>query len=85
MNLEVRYARSFLQDLTALDPDAYWRVYQFIFVKFPKINNLQDLPEFRSLSSSRIFYRFTVDNYLIGIEMTGQIVKFIRILPKPHV
>lgn len=85
VNVEVRYARSFLQDLTALETDAYWRVDQIVFVKFPQINRLQELPEFRAVGSTGIFYRFTVDRYLIGLEMTGQIVKFMRILPKPHV
>ncbi|MGC9528214.1 MAG: type II toxin-antitoxin system RelE family toxin [Limnospira sp.] len=85
MNLEVRYARSFLQDLTALEPAVYLQVYEFIFVKFPKLNRLQELPELRPLGASSIYYRFAIGDYLVGLEVTGHIVKFIRILPRPHV
>ncbi len=85
MSLEVRYARSFIEDLKFIESLAYQQVYDFVFIKFSQINYLQELPELRQLGSSGIFYRFTVDNYLIGIEVTGQIVKFIRILPKPEI
>lgn len=85
MSLEVRYARSFVEDLKALEPVAYQRVYDFVFIKFSYINYLQELPELRQLGTSAIFYRFTIDNYIIGLEVTGQIIKFIRILPKPEI
>lgn len=81
----MRYARSFLLDLKKLEPAAYEQVHQFVFDKFRKINYIQELPELRALGSSAIFYRFSVDNYTIGIEVTGQIIKFIRILPKPDI
>jgi hypothetical protein len=55
-----------------------------VFVEFKDVKKLQDLPELKPLGSSAIFYRFTLENHLIGIEVTGQIVKFVRILPKPH-
>lgn len=81
----MRYARSFLQDLKSLEPAAYHQVYEFVFDKFTKIDYLQELPELRQLGSSAIFYRFTLDKYIIGIEVIGQIVKFIRILRKPNI
>ncbi|NEQ74601.1 MAG: cytotoxic translational repressor of toxin-antitoxin stability system [Okeania sp. SIO2C9] len=85
MNLEVRYARSFVEDLKTLETATYQKIYDFVFIKFSQINYLQELPELRQLGTSAIFYRFTVDKYLIGIEVTGQIIKFIRILPKPQI
>ncbi len=85
MSLEVRYSRSFIEDLKVVESVAYQQVYDFVFIKFSQINYLQELPELRQLGTSTIFYRFTVENYLIGIEVTGQIVKFIRILPKPEI
>lgn len=84
MRLEVRYGRSFLLDLKQLDPDAYLRIRQFVFEEFPKLGQLQDLPELCQLGFGPLFYRFTLDNYLVGIEMTGHFIKFIRILPKPE-
>ncbi len=83
MTLDVRYGRSFIHDLISLEPVAYSKVYHFVFVEFKDIKNLKDLPELKPLGSSAIFYRFTLEDYLIGIEVTGQIVKFVRILPKP--
>ncbi|MBD2293743.1 cytotoxic translational repressor of toxin-antitoxin stability system [Anabaena sphaerica FACHB-251] len=86
MEVEVRYARSFLVDLKSLEPVAYERVYDFAFIEC--INNkwhLHSLPELRQLDDEGIFYRFTIDNYLIGIEITGEIVKFLRVVPKPDV
>ncbi|CAC5341710.1 MULTISPECIES: hypothetical protein [Planktothrix] len=84
MTLDVRYGRFFVHDLMNLEASAYSRVYHFVFVEFKEVNNIKDLPELKSLGSSAIFYRFTLENHLIGIEVTGQIVKFVRILPKPH-
>ena len=85
MNLDVRYARSFLKDLNHLEPSTYQRMYNHVFVEIQQIDSLYDLPELHSLDSSQIFYRFTFDQYLIGIEVIGQIIKFIRILPKPKI
>lgn len=81
--LEIRYERSFLLDLKQLEPAARQQIYRFVFDEFYTVPQLYDLPEFRQLRSSAIFYRFTFDRYLIGLEMTGQIVKFLRVLPKP--
>jgi hypothetical protein len=83
--LEVRYARSFLVDLKNLEPIAYQRVYNFVFVEFAKNIPVHSLPELRCLDSEGIFHRFTIDNYLIGIEIRGEIVKFLRVLPMPDV
>jgi len=85
VKLEVRYARSFLQDLQNLESAAYERIYKFVFYEFMEFNQIQDLPELHRISADAIFYRFSVDQYLIGIEVTGQIVKFLRVLPKPDI
>ncbi|MBD6617522.1 cytotoxic translational repressor of toxin-antitoxin stability system [Komarekiella sp. 'clone 1'] len=85
MSLEVRYARSFLLDLKNLEPAAYERVYDFVFVEFAQNCQLHCLKELRQLDSERIFHRFTLDNYLIGIEIRGEIVKFLRVIPMPDV
>jgi mRNA-degrading endonuclease RelE of RelBE toxin-antitoxin system len=83
VNLEVRYSRSFLQDLKHLEKAAYQQVYKFVFDEFMQLKQIQDLPGLQQLGSEAIFYRFQLDNYLIGIEVTGHLVKFLRILPKP--
>ena len=85
MSIEVRYARSFLQDLKNLESAAYQQVCTVVFDEFPGLTRIYDLPELHPISSNAIFYRFTIDNYLVGIEVTGQIVKFLRVLPKPYI
>ncbi len=82
--LKVRYERSFLLDLKSLEPTARGQVQQFVFEDFTNIQQLHSLPGFRSLGTSKIFYRFTLDHYLISLEITGQIVKSLRLLPKPE-
>ena len=81
----MRYARSFLQDLRNLESAAYQQVCQVVFDEFLVLNQIQDLPGLKRISSNTIFYRFNVDNYMVGIEVTGQIVKFLRVLPKPYI
>ena len=85
MKLELRYAGSFLEDLKNLENAAYQQIYEFVFEKFLRIDQIHDLPELQQISSDAIFYRFSIDNYLIGIEFTGNIVKFLRVLPKPDI
>ncbi|MBD2254988.1 cytotoxic translational repressor of toxin-antitoxin stability system [Nostoc parmelioides] len=85
MSLEMRYARSFLVDLKSLEPAAYQRVYDFIFCDFSQKLSLHGLPELRQLDDEGIFHRFTIDNYLVGIEIRGEIVKFLRVIPMPDV
>lgn len=85
MKLEIRYERSFLQDLKALEPASYQRVRQFVFEDFLQLNQLQDLPGLQRMGASPTFYRFTLDNYLVGIELMGEIVKFVRILRQPDI
>ncbi len=81
----MRYARSFLRDLRNLESAAYQQVCQVVFDEFLVLNQIQDLPGLKRISSNTIFYRFNVDNYMVGIEVTGQIVKFLRVLPKPYI
>ena len=79
--LEVRYDRAFLIDLKSLETAAMQKMHRFVFQDFFQTNQLQDLPEFQPLENSEILYRFTI----IGIEITGQIIKFLRILPRPTI
>ena len=81
----MRYARSFLLDLKNLEPAAYERVYDFVFIELAQKWQLSDLKELRQLDSEGIFHRFTLDNYLIGIEIRGEIEKFLRVIPMPDV
>lgn len=85
MKLELRYARSFLQDVKELDADAKKRVLTFVFMEFAFSENLHSLPELRQVDGSGISYRFRLDNYLVGIEVKGEIVKFLRVIPMPDV
>ncbi len=84
--LQVRYERSFIIDLklisTSLVRD---RIRQFVFSDFFETKHLQYLPDFRPMGATQIFYRFTLEEHLICIEVTGQIIKFVRVLPKPDI
>ncbi|MDX2228023.1 MAG: cytotoxic translational repressor of toxin-antitoxin stability system [Leptolyngbyaceae cyanobacterium bins.349] len=84
LGLEVRYERSFLLDLQHLEPTAFRYIKQYVFEDFHQLSQLPALPAFRPIGSSGIFYRFTLDRYLIGLEVTGQLVKFLRIVPIPQ-
>lgn len=81
----MRYAQSFLRDLKSLESAAYQQVCKVVFDEFIGLKQIQDLPGLQRISSDAIFYRFNVDNYIVGIEVTGQIVKFLRVLPKPYI
>jgi hypothetical protein len=85
VNIEVRYARSFLTDLSNLKPATYQQIYNLAFVEFPQKGQLHYLPQLRQIDGEGIFYRFTLDKYLIGIELRGEIVKFLRVIPMPDV
>jgi hypothetical protein len=81
----MRYARSFLVDLRNLEPSAYERVYGFVFNEFAEKWQTRSLQELRRLDNEGIFHRFTLDDYLIGIEIRGEIIKFLRVIPMPDV
>jgi hypothetical protein len=83
--LEIRYERSFLLDLRQLEPGAFCLIKQFVFEEFAELSKLPDLPSFHKIGSSEIFYRFTLDRYFISLELTGQLVKFLRVIPIPEV
>ncbi len=85
MKLELRYARSFLEDLDKLNSTAKTRVLNFVFVEFVFSENLHYAPQLRQIDVEGIFHRFTLDNYLVGIEVKGEIVKFLRVIPMPDV
>ncbi len=85
MSLELRYARSFLRDLRNLESAAYQQVCEVVFEDVVNLKQIQELPGLHQIGSDAIFYRFTIDNYLVGIEVTGEIVKFLRVLPKPYI
>lgn len=81
---DVRYERAFLIDLKSMETAAFQRAQQFVFEEFFRLVQLEDLPEFQPLHGSEILYRFTIGQYLVCIEITGQIIKFLRIVPKPN-
>ncbi len=84
--LEVRYERSFITDLKLISTSRVRdRIRQFVFSDFFETKHLQYLPDFRPMGATQIFYRFTLEEHLICIEVTGQIIKFVRVLPKPDV
>ncbi len=81
--LEVRYERSFLIDLKRLEPTAKQEIQRFVLDDFFQLSQLQDLPEFRQLGASKIYYRFTLAGHLVSLERMGQIVKFLWVIRKP--
>jgi hypothetical protein len=82
--LEVRYDRAFLADLKRIEPNSRQPIQQFALEEFFKLSHFQELPEFHPIGSSGIFYRFTLNSYLVSLELTGQIVKFLRVVRKPE-
>jgi mRNA-degrading endonuclease RelE of RelBE toxin-antitoxin system len=83
--IEVRYARSFLFDLRRLQPTVYEQIYNLAFVEFPQKGQLHNFPHLQQIDSEGIYYRFTLGKYLIGIEIRGEIVMFLRVIPMPDV
>jgi hypothetical protein len=83
--VEVFYERSFLLDLRMLKAGVADRIRVFVFSDYFQTTPMQFLPEFRALESSKIFYRFTLEDHLLSIEVTGHIIKFVRVLPKPPI
>jgi len=83
--LEVRYTRSFILDLKSLETSVYQRMYKFIFAEFAHHWQMRSLPELRQIDHEGRFHRFTIDEYLVGIEVRGEIVKFLRVIPMPDV
>jgi len=81
---EVRYERSFLLDLQQLEPVTFHTIKKFVLEDFHQLPQLQELPAFRQIGNSGIFYRFTLDRYFISLEVTGQLVKFLRIMSIPE-
>ncbi|MBK4730330.1 cytotoxic translational repressor of toxin-antitoxin stability system [Oxynema sp. CENA135] len=84
MLLDLRYSRAFLLDLHALESPEFDRVYDFVFIKFLQFDRLGDLPNLHQLGSSPIYYWLELDEYLIAIEVMGELVKFLRIIPLPN-
>jgi hypothetical protein len=85
LGFEVRYERSFLLDLQQIEPVSFRYIKHFVFEEFHQLSQLQELPGFRQIGASGIFYRFTLDRYFVSLEITGQLVKFLRVLPIPQV
>lgn len=85
LGLEVRYERSFLLDLQRLEPVTFRAIRQFVLEDFSQMAQLQDLPGFHQIGSNGIYYRFTCDRYFVALEVTGQLVKFLRIVPIPQI
>ncbi len=85
LGLEVRYERSFLLDLQRLEPVAFRTIKQFVLEDFTQIAQLQDLTGFHQIGCSGIYFRFTCDRYFIALEVTGQLVKFLRVVAIPQI
>ena len=85
MKLELRYERAFLKDMQRLNPADYERAHRFLFEQFPQLRQLYQIPGLRQISNHATYYRFPLGNHLVALEVTGQIVKFLRIVPKPNI
>ncbi|MGB3239980.1 MAG: hypothetical protein WBB29_16910 [Geitlerinemataceae cyanobacterium] len=84
-NIEIRYCRSFLLDLKRLDLAAYGRLYQMTLIDWSTIAQVSRLSGLRPLGGSTILYRLTLDAHLIGIEIKGRIIKFVRVLSEARI
>jgi hypothetical protein len=83
--MEVRYTRCFTNDLKQLEGPLRDRIYEFVFEKYQRIDRIWDLPGLRQIDRDGIFYRCTVHNCIIGLEVTGNIIRFLRVLPTPDI
>ncbi|HAX77371.1 MAG TPA: cytotoxic translational repressor of toxin-antitoxin stability system [Cyanobacteria bacterium UBA11372] len=83
IGLDLRYTRSFLVDLRDLEFSDQERLFSLIFQKYRRLENIYDLPGLVKLNAEGTLYRCTIDNYTIGLELKGNIIKFWRVLPTP--
>lgn len=81
---EVRYERLFLRDLQQIPQPERQLIQQFVLADVDQVTHLQSLPDFRPIGNSGILYRFKLASHFICIELTGQIVKFLRVVPEPR-
>lgn len=79
--MEVNYRQSFLKDLKNLKGSSvYQRISEIAFTTLPEAENLQELPNIKTMQGYSTRYRIRVGDYRIGIEISGNTVEVIRTL-----
>ena len=74
--------KSFLNDLKKITDPALKAEIKQVIETVKKANSMQDISQLKKLKGYRISYRIRVGNYRIGVEIVGNLITFLKCLPR---
>lgn len=75
--MQIEYRQLFLKDLKKLKKQP---IYQRVFEILPEVGELKEVSNIKALKGSSNRYRIHINDYRVGIELSGEKIKMMRVL-----
>ena len=84
--IDVRYADTFLKDLSALKSTPYYKKIKSIcFDELPQCVNVTHIRNLKKMEGYKDFFRIRVGDYRIGLLIQGNSVDVLRVLNRKDI
>jgi len=80
--MNATFRRSFTRDLRKVKDRTVLNRIQHAIERVEAAANLQEVGDLRKMSGTGNFYRIRVGDYRIGVVVEGEVVEFVRCLPR---
>lgn len=80
--MNATFRRSFTRDLRKVKDQTVLNRIQHAIERVEVAANLQEVGDLRKMSGTGNFYRIRVGDYRIGVVVEGEVVEFVRCLPR---
>ena len=83
--MKTAFTSSFLRDVRKLPDDAVREQVRAVIVAVEAAPDLRSMPHLKKLSGGGSYYRVRVGDHRIGLSVQGEVVTFIRVLPRKEI
>jgi mRNA interferase RelE/StbE len=83
--VKIEFRKSFERDLRKIKDGATLQRIQAVVEAVESVKSLSDLSGIKKLKAEGSYYRIRVGDYRIGLSLNGDILVFVRLLPRREI
>lgn len=83
--MKTSFTSSFLKDVRKLPDDAVREEVRDAILTVEAAPDLRSVPNLKKLSGGGPYYRIRIGDYRIGMRIDGDVVGFVRVLPRKEI
>lgn len=84
--IDVTYSETFLKDIKKLKSTPYFQKIKTIcFDELPDYANIKQIKNLKKIVGHKNFFRIEIVDYRVGIQITGNSVKVLRVMHRKEI